>query len=96
MWRKLVMSWLVVLAVSAASGPATASACPMCKEANETDDRRPRAYMYSILFMLAVPATVFTGFGVGFYRLSKMTPQPLDSAEDSPSADDPQKNSPSV
>ena len=52
-------------------GVSSASACPMCKEANDADDPRPKAYMYSILFMLAVPATVFTGFGVGFYRLSK-------------------------
>jgi len=48
-----------------------ASACPMCKSANDTEDRRPMAYMYSILFMLAMPATIFTGFGIGFYRLSK-------------------------
>lgn len=48
-----------------------ASACPSCKAANETDSRRPRAYMYSILFMLAMPATVFTGFGISFYRLSR-------------------------
>jgi len=53
-----------------------ASACPMCKTANETAgeteaDRRPKAYMYSILFMLSVPATLVAGFGIGFYRLSK-------------------------
>lgn len=47
------------------------SACPSCKAANESDQRRPRAYMYSILFMLAMPATVFTGFGISFYRLSR-------------------------
>lgn len=49
----------------------SASACPSCKAANELDDRKPRAYMYSILFMLAMPATVFTGFGISFYRLSR-------------------------
>ena len=43
----------------------------MCKAANETDDNLPRAYMYSILFMLAIPATLFTGFGIGIYRLNK-------------------------
>ena len=48
-----------------------AEACPMCKAANETDDNLPRAYMYSILFMLAIPATLFTGFGIGIYRLNK-------------------------
>jgi len=50
-----------------------AHACPMCQTANESKsgDALPRAYMYSILFMLAVPATMATGFGIGFYRLSK-------------------------
>jgi hypothetical protein len=43
----------------------------MCKLANETDARLPMAYMYSILFMLGTPATVLTGFGIGFYRLSR-------------------------
>ncbi|MEO1995951.1 MAG: hypothetical protein ABGZ17_11815, partial [Planctomycetaceae bacterium] len=47
--------------------------------ATETDDRLPRAYMYSILFMLSVPATIATGFGVSFYRLSKKGPLPDDS-----------------
>ena len=42
-------------------GPQTADACPNCKVANEDDDRKPRAYMYSILFMLAMPTMVFTG-----------------------------------
>ncbi len=46
-------------------------ACPGCKTANETDDLRPKAYMYSILFMLGMPATVFAGFGIAFYRLSR-------------------------
>ena len=27
--------------------------------------------MYSILFMLGMPATVFAGFGIAFYRLSR-------------------------
>ena len=56
-------------------------ACPLCKEANETDPNLPRAYMYSIIFMLAMPATVLTGFGVGFYRLSRKG-QALAAAED--------------
>lgn len=53
-------------------GPLTKlQACPGCKNANETDNLRPRAYMYSILFMLGMPATVFSGFGIAFYRLSR-------------------------
>jgi hypothetical protein len=42
--------------------------------------------MYSILFMLGVPATVLAGFGVGFYRLSKSN-APLDAADDFASDD---------
>ncbi|MGH7128024.1 MAG: hypothetical protein ACREIV_05615, partial [Planctomycetaceae bacterium] len=58
---------------SMAFGPlvSTAAACPMCKQANETDDRRPKAYMYSILFMISMPAMMVGGFGFTFYRLSK-------------------------
>ena len=53
-----------------------AEACPMCKVAHEDATApavaaRPRAYMYSILFMLSMPATIFTVFGLTFYRLSK-------------------------
>ena len=58
-----------------------AGACPLCKNANETEPNLPKAYMYSILFMLAMPATVFTGFGIGFYRLSRKQ-QELLAAED--------------
>jgi len=47
------------------------AACPSCKNANETDTRRPTAYMYSILFMLGMPATVFSCFGIAFYRMSR-------------------------
>ncbi|MEX1229977.1 MAG: hypothetical protein WEB58_07040 [Planctomycetaceae bacterium] len=49
----------------------SASACPMCKAANETQSHLPRAYQYSILFMLAMPAMIFSGIGVGLYRMSK-------------------------
>jgi len=48
-----------------------ASACPMCKLAAESDARLPKAYMYSILFMMGMPATISTGFGIGFWRLSR-------------------------
>ena len=50
-------------------------ACPMCKAAAEADPRLPRAFMASILFMLAMPFTLLTCFGVAFYRLSKRRPQ---------------------
>jgi hypothetical protein len=48
-----------------------ASACPMCKLANESDSRLPTAYMYSILFMIGMPATIFSGFSIGFWRLAR-------------------------
>lgn len=47
---------------------AEASACPMCSTNIESDQNLPKAYMYSILFMLAVPPTVLLGIGVAVYR----------------------------
>ena len=66
---------MAVLTFSVAA-PATVQACPMCKIAHEdsTDPAvtaRPRAYFYSIMFMLGMPATILTTFGVSFYRLSR-------------------------
>lgn len=58
-------------------GATPVSACPMCKYANENNQQseaeraRPKAYMYSILFMLAMPMTLATGYGVAFYRMSR-------------------------
>jgi hypothetical protein len=71
--KKLIRIALMTLAVTMASGVMSSElqACPGCKNANETDSLRPRAYMYSILFMLGMPATVFTGFGIAFYRMSR-------------------------
>jgi hypothetical protein len=69
--RRLFLALLIVGLVLVGPAVDVATACPLCKEANETNPALPRAYMYSILFMLAVPATVLTGFGIGFYRLSK-------------------------
>lgn len=50
---------------------APASACPNCKAANDDDKRAAQGYMYSILFMIGMPATLFTGFGISFYRMTK-------------------------
>ena len=68
----------LVLGCALAASPAPVQACPMCKTALEdTEDQdpaleaRPKAYMYSILFMLSMPATLFSAFGIAFYRLSK-------------------------
>ncbi len=73
---------VVVLAVVLMTSAPSAEACPMCQAANEDGQvdgfegsqamtTVPRAYMYSILFMLAVPAGLLTTFGIGLYRLSK-------------------------
>ncbi|HVJ69709.1 MAG TPA: hypothetical protein VM510_17160 [Caulifigura sp.] len=59
------------------SAPVPASACPLCKFANESkqaseeENRRPQAYMYSILFMLSMPATLLSAFSFGFWRVWK-------------------------
>lgn len=68
---------LGLLGTLLALAPLPASACPMCKFANEEKQEdevanlRPQAYMYSILFMLSMPASLLTAFGYGFYRLAK-------------------------
>lgn len=72
MWRRVVLLMSLMLGV-AFFGPAVqpAQACPMCKIANEQDSLLPRAYMYSILFMMG---TMFSlGGGVAFcvYYLSR-------------------------
>jgi len=66
-FRNLIVVCLLAFVFSA---PA-AMACPNCKLANETNKDLPRAYMYSILFMIGMPATIFTGFGISFYRMTK-------------------------
>ena len=52
---------------------APVSACPMCKLATESASRQPKAYMYSVLFMLSMPMLISTGFGIAFYRLSRQS-----------------------
>ena len=60
MWNRMVR--LAVMGTVAASlGASQALACPMCKFALETDDPKPRAYMYSILFMLLAIGSVVGG-----------------------------------
>ena len=51
-----------------------------CKAANDQNDARPRAYMVSILFMLAVPACLFSGLGIGLYRLNRSEAERLEAA----------------
>ncbi len=65
------------------AGSSSVQACPNCKAANETDPLRPKAYMYSILFMIAMPATIFTGFSLTFWRLSRQARTQQDAIEES-------------
>jgi hypothetical protein len=45
----------------------SAHACPMCSQSIAEEAHLPRAYMISILFMLGMPAAVFTGIGLCIY-----------------------------
>ena len=71
MRRHICIALFLLGAFAATFGAQSATACPMCAAANESEptDAQPRAYMYSILFMLAMPVTISTVFGVSFYRL---------------------------
>jgi LytS/YehU family sensor histidine kinase len=65
------ISKLVAAVVISLATAAPVSACPMCKLATESSLRQPRAYMFSILFMMGMPMMLTTGFGIAFYRLSR-------------------------
>ena len=68
MCRRILLLLVIGLVLS---GPAAAHACPNCREGLSGEERLPQAYMYSILYMLSMPAMLFAGFGLGFYRLAK-------------------------
>lgn len=55
MTRKMLLLAALVLGIGM-FGPVTqpVQACPMCKIANEQDSLLPKAYMYSILFMMGM------------------------------------------
>lgn len=68
MLRRIILS---VVAFLIAAWPQAVWACPMCAETVAADDHLPKAYMASILFMMAMPAILTSGFGIAFYRLFK-------------------------
>lgn len=88
--RRLLLCVALVLGTTAFVTGNTASACPMCKYANENNQHsteemvRPRAYMYSILFMLSMPATIFAGYSIAFYRVWKKQQELMQVSLDSP------------
>jgi hypothetical protein len=67
-------TWIAAIFGAALLFLATASpvsACPMCKLAVDSASRQPKAYMYSIIFMMSMPMLISTGFGIAFYRLNR-------------------------
>ena len=74
--RRWLRWTLFALALTLGAAATPVRACPMCKAANEADqgedaNRKPMAYMYSILFMLAMPATLLGSYGVIFWRMTR-------------------------
>jgi hypothetical protein len=94
--QTVIRRFILVAAMFAAFGAlpvgaSQATACPNCKAANESNPLKPKAYMYSILFMIAMPATIFTGFSVSFWRMNRQAQleQELVAANESaPDSDD--------
>ena len=82
---------ILIAALFVLGGPVAQSAfaCPMCKAATEEDDLQPRAYMYSILFMLGVPGTLGIGAVVGLVVLGKKETLALEAAGLADSIDPP-------
>ena len=66
-WLLFAVAAIVVLTASAAW------ACPGCKDALAENDPESnslvKGYMYSILFMLAMPVAILGGFSAYMYRL---------------------------
>lgn len=89
-FRFLTIPVLALLLCVSAPLTSSALACPMCKVANEEDDSKPRAYMYSILFMLTVPATLVSGVTFGLFTMSRKEADALHDAglQDSASVGD--------
>lgn len=74
--------------------PGAAQACPMCSETIAGETHLPRAYMYSILFMMSMPAIVFSGICVCIYRTVKNRPHMAPQAAVSETRDGLPENSP--
>jgi hypothetical protein len=78
--RCLFIMFTVLGLVFADPQPQQASACPMCKVANEEDDARPKAYMYSIIFMLSVPAVMVAGITGVLFSMHRKEQKVLEEA----------------
>lgn len=73
--RGMVVASLMVLICAS-----EAWACPMCKLALETDDPQPKAYMYSILFMLGMIGSMFGGVATLLVWLTRQERLSLEAA----------------
>lgn len=71
---------LAAVSVLVLSSTSNAVACPMCKMALETDDPQPKAYMFSILFMLGMIGAMFGGMAGLVWWLSRQERLALESA----------------
>jgi len=96
--QAVVLSTALLFGVGSTS---VVNACPMCKVALEDNEdpelaARPKAYMYSILFMLSMPASLTAMFGYSFYRLSRQQQRLNLALLEKYSADDSQDSHPSA
>ena len=51
--------------------PSLAWACPMCSQTLNEEQHLPKAFLASILFMLAVPPTVLGGIAFAIWRAKR-------------------------
>jgi len=68
-FRRVVLPMALALLVIGL--PSIASACPMCNQSIQEDKSLPFAYQASILFMLAMPASMVMALGIGIYKMSR-------------------------
>lgn len=88
-----VAIWLGLACFAVAAFQNVAQACPMCAETIAGQDALPRAYMYSILFMMSMPAIVFLGICVCIYRSASKRPQIAPQAALPAGAENPDQDS---
>ncbi len=82
MFRRMMLATALAIGLNAASPLIEmAQACPMCKGANEQDAQLPRAYMYSILFMMGMMFSLGGGMAFGVFYLSRKETAVIESLE---------------
>lgn len=82
MIRRFMLAALLFGAFLAGPVVPAIQACPMCKLAleSDSDNKQPKAYMYSILFMLGAMGSLITSVGVVLYRVTKQERASLEQA----------------